>query len=126
MKITNETSKTVEISYYGKGAIIEAGKSFDIASERIGDFITVRSEDGEVSIFRGFDSRTVTEIGNLKASNGKLPMEVIIHNWFAFTFYPPHAGWYFLFYENLQIVWGKFILAINKTVKISKVNYENQ
>ena len=41
MKITNETSKTVEISYYGKRAIIEAGKSFDIASERIGDFITV-------------------------------------------------------------------------------------
>jgi len=92
MKITNETSKTVEISYYGKGAIIEAGKSFDISSERIGDFITVRSEDGEVSIFRGFDSRTVTEIGNLKASTGKLPMEVIIHNWFAFTFYPPPCG----------------------------------
>lgn len=109
MKITNETSKTVEISYYGKGAIIEAGKSFDISSERIGDFITVRSEDGEVSIFRGFDSRTVTEIGNLKASNGKLPMEVIIHNWFAFTFYPPHAGCFFC--------------AINKTAKIGKVNY---
>ena len=47
---------------------------------RIGDFITVRSEDGEVSIFRRFDSRTVTEIGNLKASTGKLAMEVIIHN----------------------------------------------
>ena len=79
-EVSIETSKTVEISYYGKGAIIEAGKSFDISSERIGDFITVRSEDGEVSIFRGFDSRTVTEIGNLKASTGKLPMEVIIHN----------------------------------------------
>lgn len=54
MKITNKISKTVEICYYGKRAIIEAGKSFDIPSERIGDFITVRSEDGEVSIFRGF------------------------------------------------------------------------
>ena len=91
MKIKNETSKTVEISYYGKKAIIEARKSLDIAFERIGDFIIVRSEEGEASIYRGFDSRTVTEIGNLKASNGKLLMEVIIHNWFAFTFYPPHA-----------------------------------
>ena len=57
MKITNKTSKAVEIIYYGKGAMIEAGKSFDISSERIGDFITVQSGDGEVSIFRGFDSR---------------------------------------------------------------------
>lgn len=93
MKIKNETSKTVEIRYYGKEAIIKAGKSLDIAFERIGDFITVQSEEGEVSIFRFFDSRTVTEIGNLKASTGKLPMEVIIHNWFAFTFYPPYEGW---------------------------------
>lgn len=46
MKITNETSKTVEISYYGKKAIIEARKSLDIAFERIGDFIIVRSEEG--------------------------------------------------------------------------------
>lgn len=107
MKITNETSKTVEISYYGKGAMIEAGKSFDISSERIGDFITVQSGDGEVSIFRGFDSRTVTEIGNLKASTGKLPMEVIIHNWFAFTFYPPHAGWYFFVLWKPQARLGK-------------------
>ena len=80
MKIKNETSKTVEIRYYGKEAIIKEGKSLDIAFERIGDFITVQSEEGEVSIFRFFDSRTVTEIGNLKASTGKLPMEVIIHN----------------------------------------------
>ena len=52
MKIKNEASKTVEIRYYGKEAIIKAGKSLEIAFERIGDFITVQSEEGEVSIFR--------------------------------------------------------------------------
>ncbi len=80
MIIRNETSKSLEVIYYGKGAIIEAGQIFEIVAERIGESITVRSEDGEVSLFRNFDSRTVTEIGSLKASTGKFPMEVIIHS----------------------------------------------
>lgn len=79
MKITNETTKAIEVNYYGKDAIIEVGKSFELTSERIGDSITIRSELGEVSLFRKFDERIVTEIGSLKASMGKLPMEVIIH-----------------------------------------------
>ena len=79
MKITNKTSKPVGIFYYGKGIVIEPGESFEISSERIGDSITVRSELGEVSLFRKFDERIVTEIGKLRASIGKLPMDVIIH-----------------------------------------------
>ena len=79
MKITNKTSKPVGIFYYGKGIVIEPGESFEISSERIGDSITVRSELGEVSLFRRFDSRIVTEIGKLRASVGKLPVDVIIH-----------------------------------------------
>lgn len=80
MIIRNETSKSLEIIYYGNAAIIETGQVFEIVAERIGDSITVRSKDGEVSLFRNFDSRTVTEIGSLKASVGKFPMEVIIHS----------------------------------------------
>lgn len=79
MKITNKTSKSVGIFYYGKGVVIEPGESFGISSERIGDSITIKSELGEVSLFRRFDSRIVTEIGKLRASIGKLPMDVIIH-----------------------------------------------
>ncbi len=79
MKITNKTSKPVGIFYYGKGIVIEPGESFEISSERIGDSITVQSELGEVSLFRRFDSRIVTEIGKLRASIGKLPEDVIIH-----------------------------------------------
>ncbi len=79
MRITNKTTKPVGIFYYGKGVVIESGESFEISSERIGDSITVRSELGEVSLFRKFDERIVTEIGKLRASIGKLPMDVIIH-----------------------------------------------
>lgn len=80
MIIKNETSKSLEVIYYGNGAVIEAGQTFEIVTERIGDSITLRSEEGEISLFRKFDSRIVAEIGSLKASVGKFPMEVIIHS----------------------------------------------
>lgn len=79
MKITNKTSKPAGIFYYGKGIVIEPGESFEISSERIGDSITVQSELGEVSLYRGFDERIVAETGKLRASQGELSMDVIIH-----------------------------------------------